>query len=100
MSESTILNSVFAVYFTWDDTMTKLLVFAWVCALSRIQPFATPSTVALQAPLSMEFSRQELWDRLPFSTLGDLPDPGIKHTSLVSPGSADRMFPTVPLGTV
>ena len=38
----------------------------------------TPWTVACQAPLSMEFSRQEYWSRLPFPTLGDVPDPGIE----------------------
>ena len=43
--------------------------------------FATPWTVALQAPLSMEFSRQEYWSGLPFPSLMDLPDPGIKPGS-------------------
>ena len=38
----------------------------------------TPWTVAGQAPLSMEFSRQEYWSGLPFSSPGDLPDPGIE----------------------
>ena len=37
-----------------------------------------PWTVARQAPLSMEFSRQEYWSGLPFPSPGDLPDPGIK----------------------
>ena len=41
----------------------------------------TPWTVALQALLSMEFSRQEYWSRLPFSSPGDLPDSGIKPGS-------------------
>ena len=40
--------------------------------------FATPWTVARQAPLSMGFSRQEYWSGLPFPSPGDLPDPGIK----------------------
>ena len=39
---------------------------------------ATPRTVACQAPLSMGFSRQEYWSRLPFPSAGDLPDSGIK----------------------
>ena len=34
-----------------------------------------------QAPLSMEFSRQEYWSGLPFPSLGDLPSPGIKQGS-------------------
>ena len=38
-----------------------------------------------QAPLSMEFSRQEHWSRLPFPTSGDLSDPGIESTSFMSP---------------
>ena len=40
--------------------------------------FATPWTIALQAPLSMGFSRQECWDGLPFPSPGDLPKPVIK----------------------
>ena len=43
--------------------------------------FATPWTVARQAPLSMEFSRQECWSGLPFPSSGDLPDPGIEPGS-------------------
>ena len=39
---------------------------------------ATPWTVTCQAPLPMEFSRQEYWSGLPFPSPGDLPDPGIK----------------------
>ena len=46
-------------------------------SLSRVRLFATPWTVAYQAPLSMGFSRQEYWSRLPFPSPGDLPDPGI-----------------------
>ena len=42
-----------------------------VCeSLSRVQLFATPWTVALQAPLSMEFSRQEYWSGCHFSSRG------------------------------
>ena len=44
--------------------------------------FATPRTVALQAPLSVGFLRQEYWSGLPFPSLGDLPDPGIEPASL------------------
>ena len=44
----------------------------------------TPWTVAHQAPLSMEFSRQEYWSGFPFPFLGDLPDPGIKSGSFAS----------------
>ena len=41
----------------------------------------TPWTVARQAPLSMDFSRQEYWDGLPFPSPGDLPNPGIEPGS-------------------
>ena len=43
---------------------------------------ATPWTIALQAPLSMGFPRQEHWSGLPFPSPGHLPQPGIKCTSL------------------
>ena len=46
--------------------------------LSHVRLFAAPWTVARQAPLSMEFSRQGYWSGLPFPSLGDLPDPGIE----------------------
>ena len=49
--------------------------------LNRVQLFATPWTVAYQAPQSMEFSRQEYWSGLPFPSPGDLPDPEIKPGS-------------------
>ena len=54
----------------------------------------TPWTVAHQAPLSMGCSRQEDWSELPFSTPGDLPDPGIEPASSISP--AGRLFATAP----
>ena len=47
-------------------------------SLSCVRLFATPLAVAYQAPLSMEFSRQEYWSGLPFPSPGDLPDPGIE----------------------
>ena len=50
-------------------------------SLSRIQLFATPWTVAHQAPASMEFSRQEYWSGLSFPSPGDLPDPGMEPQS-------------------
>ena len=64
--------------------------------LSRVRLFATPWTVALQAPLSMEFSRQEYWCGLPFPPLGDPPDSGIKPESPASPKVAGGFFTTEP----
>ena len=52
-----------------------------VKSLSRVWLFATPWTVAYQAPPSMGFSRQECWSRLPFPSPGDLPNPGIEPWS-------------------
>ena len=56
------------------------VVAGGLVAKSCLTP-ATPWTVAYQAPLSMGFSRQEYWSGLPFPSLGDLPDPGIKPGS-------------------
>ena len=55
----------------------------YVCAqlLTCVQLFATPCTVAPQAPLSMGFSRQEYWSGLPCPPPGDLPSPGIEPRS-------------------
>ena len=50
----------------------------WVKLLSRVRLFATPWTVAYQAPPSMGFSRQEYWSGLPFPSPGDLSDPRIE----------------------
>ena len=51
-------------------------------SLSSVHLFATPWTVACQASLSMRFSRQEHWSRLPLPTPGDLPDPRVVPVSL------------------
>ena len=61
---------------------------------SHIQLFVTPWTTAHQAPLSMGFSRQEYWCGLSCPSPGDLPDPGIKPESLVSPALIGRFFTT------
>ena len=50
-------------------------------SLSRVRLFATPWTVAYQAPPFTVFSRQEYWSGLPFPSPGDLPNPGIKPGS-------------------
>ena len=57
--------------------------------LSRAQLFATPQIIAHQAPLFIELSRQEYWSGLSFPSPEDLPNPGIKPTSSVSPSLAD-----------
>ena len=57
--------------------------------------FATPWTVACQAPQSMRFHKQEYWSGLPFPSPGDLPDPGIKPAS---PALVGGFFTTEPPG--
>ena len=81
----------------WEQRKVKAsLTFKPLCVCahvpSYVQLFATLRTVALQAPLSMGFPRQEDWSGLPFPPPGDLPDPGIETTSLVSPALADGFF--------
>ena len=56
---------------------------------------SVPWTAAHQAPLTMEFSRQEWWSGLPFPSPGDLPDPGVESRSSVL--QADSL-PTEPPG--
>ena len=48
---------------------------------SVVSDFVTPWTIARQAPLSMEFSRQEYWRGLSFPSPGDLSGPGIEPGS-------------------
>ena len=62
-------------------------------SLSRVRLFATPWTVAYQAPPSMGFSRQEYWSGLPFPSPGDLPDPGIEWVSRI-PGRRFNLWAT------
>ena len=64
------------------DQMYNISTFiVKVKSLSCVRLFATPWTIAYQAPQSMEFSRQEYWSGLPFPSPGDLPDPGIEPGS-------------------
>ena len=59
---------------------------------SHVCLFVTPWIVAHQTRLSMGFSRQDYWSGFPCPLPGDLPDPGIVPTSLVSPALVDRFF--------
>ena len=49
--------------------------------------------------IHLEFSRKEYWSRLPFSTPGNFPNPGIKHLSLASPALVGRLFTMHHLGS-
>ena len=65
-----------------------------VKSLSHVQFFATPWTVAHQAPLYMKFSRQEYWSGLPFPSPGDLSDLRIEPGSPVF--QVDSLLPDPP----
>ena len=89
----------------WDVARIQnnchFIIYRHVCIvsgaqlLSGIRLCAILWTVAHQAPLSMEFSRQEYWSGLLFSPPGDLPDPGIEPSS---PQLAGRFFTAELLG--
>ena len=70
----------------------------WVCGHSVVSDSATLWTLACQAPLSMGVSRQESWIGLPCPSPGDLPNPGIKLASPVSPVLWADSLPTEPSG--
>ena len=61
-----------------------------------VQLFVTQWTVDYQVPQSMGFSRQEYWSGLPFSSPGDLLDPGMELISPEAPALAGRFFTTEP----
>ena len=63
-----------------------------MCVFSCVQLFLIPWIIVHQAPMSMDFSRQEYWSGLPFSTPRDLPDPGVEPASLMSPALKGRFF--------
>ena len=72
-----------------------MVMVSKVKSLSRVRLFATPWTVAYQAPQSMGFSRQEYWSGLPFPSSADLPDPGIEPGS---PALQADVLPSEPPG--
>ena len=78
----------------WVLKKQQTQIAAPATAVSRVRLVATPWTAAHRAPLSMRFPRQEYWSELPFPSPGDLPDPGIKPTSPMSPALAGRFFTT------
>ena len=71
-----------------------------MCVVSRsvVSNSAAPWAVACQAPVSMEFSRQDYWSGLPFPTPGALPDPGIEPDSPASLVMTGRFFTPEPPG--
>ena len=74
--------------------LTSPLVSMCAKLLPSCPTLCDPWTVALQASLSMGFSRQEYWSGLPCTPPGDIPDQGIELTSLRSPALAGGLFTT------
>ena len=74
-----------------SDPQSSLSTFV-LSHFSRVRLFATPWTVVRQAPLSMAFSRQEYWSRLPCLPPGNLPNPGTEPKSLTSPALVGGFF--------
>ena len=72
-------------------------IWKWKCesVVFKLGLFANPLTIARQAPLSTEFSRQEYWNGLPFRSPGDLLNPGTEHGS---PTMQADSLPPEPLG--
>ena len=69
------------------------------CSVANLcSTLCDPMDCSCQAPLSMEFCKQEYWSGLLFPPPGDLPDPGIEPTFLVSPALAGGFFATMLLG--
>ena len=81
--------------FTQVPELSKNPICVCLCSVTQsCRFFAAPWTVPCQAPLPMEFSRQEYWNGVPFPTPGDLPDPGMEPAFLVSPALANRALIT------
>ena len=80
-----------------EDFFTHLPVkhYVWTCSVAHLRLFATPWTVAHQAPLFMGFPRQEYWGGFPFPSSGDLRDPEMESRG---PALAGRFFTTVTPG--
>ena len=83
-----LVLSILGVLFNGCSVSTK-----WLCSVTQFCPTLWPH--GLWAFLSVEFSRQEYWSRLPFPSSGDLPDPGIKPES---PALAGGFLTTEPPG--
>ena len=86
----------------WKKKLWYIQMMTYCCAMlscfSHVWLFMMLWTVAHQAPLSMEFSRQEYWSGLPCPPPEDLPNPGIEPISLASPALQAGSLPSEPPG--
>ena len=92
------INDILVLSVPYNDFNICIYHDMRVCMLSCVWLFATPWTVACQAPLSNEFSRQDYWSGLPFPPPWDLLHPGIEPARLASPALAGGFFTTAPPG--
>ena len=94
-----MISLYWAFHLIWN-LVSPLTYALCLCSqlLTHVWLFATPRTMAHEAPLSMRFPKQEHWSGLPFPSPGDLPDPGIEPASLASPSLAGRFLTTVTPG--
>ena len=78
------LSPLLSLQFSQLVSLLQIRTFinGYACVLSHVQLFMTLRTRVHQAPLSMEFPRQEYWSGLSFPPPGHLPDPGIEPTLL------------------
>ena len=98
-----------AVYLCNVSNLQSIFIFMRLCAciemhacsplvIQCVRLSVTPRAVARQAPLSMNFLRQEYWSGLPCPPAGNLPNPGIEPVSPASPALAGRFFTMCLLG--
>ena len=88
------MKKIFRTPLVSDLLRLCVCVCVCVCVCSVVSSFATPKTVAHQAPLSIGFPRKEYWSGFPFPSPGDLPNPKIEPTSLKPPALAGGLFTT------
>ena len=78
---------------SWTRWLLRSCLCCVLSHFSRVWLYGTLWTAALQAPLSMGFSRQEYWSGLPYPPLGRSSlNPGVEPASLMSPVLAGRFF--------
>ena len=74
--------SIYYIYYVYIYTHVQYISYTHAGLVAKLYlTLVTPWVIACQAPLSSGFSRQEHWSGLPFSSPGDLPDPGIEPRS-------------------
>ena len=83
---------IFCEFFFKTPQTSGVALTCRLSRLSRVPLWAMPWSVAFQAPLSMELSRQQYWSRLPCPPPGDLPNPQIKPTPFRPPALTGGFF--------